>query len=125
MSQDLLVVDDEEIVTDIISEFLTASGKILNIDRAANGKEALKKCVEKKYSTIFVDFRMPIMSGGEFVKIIRETACLNQATPIIFITANEEEAEPYSVKYPGIVLITKPVQLKKLISAFEFVNEEE
>lgn len=58
------------------------------IDIATHGKVALE-CLEKKpYDILFVDCHMPGMDGFELVKRLRASKTVNQAIPIIAITAD-------------------------------------
>ena len=60
-----LVVDDEESIREIISDYLCELG--LTITEAANGKEALEKVQKEKFDYVFTDLKMPIMTGAEFI----------------------------------------------------------
>lgn len=63
--ENILLVDDEEIVTDLIKSLLNRSG---NIDVAHNGKDALKLMENNYYKLIVSDIDMPIMDGLTFYK---------------------------------------------------------
>jgi PAS domain S-box-containing protein len=80
----LLLVEDYEINQEVVTEML----KRVHItpDIANNGKEAVEMFLAKPdaYDIILMDIQMPIMSGYEATKIIREH---NQEVPIIALTA--------------------------------------
>ena len=59
----ILVIDDDEVVLDLISEALYMGG--YEVDKARNGIEALKKIEENNYSLILTDIKMPGMDGEE------------------------------------------------------------
>ncbi|MCL2636796.1 MAG: ATP-binding protein [Oscillospiraceae bacterium] len=85
----LLVVEDVEINRVIILSFLKDTG--IEIDCAANGKEALDTVTEspEKYDMILMDLRMPQMDGYEATRRIRELPqCTLEKLPIVAITAN-------------------------------------
>jgi CheY-like chemotaxis protein len=63
--ENILIVDDEQLITDLIKSLLNRSG---NIDVAQNGQEALKLIEEKFYKLIICDIDMPIMDGLSFFK---------------------------------------------------------
>lgn len=63
--ENILIVDDEEMITEIVKALLYRSGKI---DTAYNGKDALKMMEEKYYKLIVTDIDMPIMDGLTFYK---------------------------------------------------------
>ena len=61
----ILIVDDDEMITDLIKALLDHSG---NIDIAHNGQEALKLMEGKYYKLIVSDIDMPIMDGLTFYR---------------------------------------------------------
>ena len=61
----LLVVDDEEAITDVLAAILEGEGLI---ERARNGEEALEKLGKAYYAAIVTDIDMPRMDGVEFYK---------------------------------------------------------
>ena len=62
-TENILVVDDEPIVSELLKALLFREG---NIDIAENGQEALSKIKEKYYKLIISDVDMPIMDGLSF-----------------------------------------------------------
>jgi CheY-like chemotaxis protein len=63
--ENILIVDDDKIITNLIKALLNRSG---NIDVAHNGHEALLLMEEKYYKLIVSDIDMPIMDGISFYK---------------------------------------------------------
>ncbi len=63
--ENILIVDNEQIVTDLLKAILSSSG---NIDVAHNGKEALGLIERKYYKLIISDTSMPIMDGPSLYK---------------------------------------------------------
>jgi CheY-like chemotaxis protein/rubrerythrin len=61
--ENILVVDDEEMITKLINSLLYRSG---NIDIAHNGKDALEMMGNKYYKLIISDIDMPVMDGISF-----------------------------------------------------------
>ena len=66
MKHKVLVVDDEEYITQIIKEILT-DDLSLEVEIARNGMDGLVCASETAYSIIITDIRMPRMTGLEFV----------------------------------------------------------
>lgn len=60
---DILIVDDEPMLSDLIKAILNSKG---NIDIANNGEEALKLLEGKDYKLILSDIDMPVMDGMTF-----------------------------------------------------------
>jgi len=60
----------------------------IGFDIAENGRVGVEKAGERKYDLIFMDVQMPEMDGYEATITIRNTANLNQDTPIVALTAS-------------------------------------
>ncbi len=58
--ENILVVDDQKMITDLIQSLLSRLG---NIDVAHNGRDALDRIMSKYYKLIISDIDMPIMDG--------------------------------------------------------------
>ncbi len=63
--ENILIVDDCEMITDLYKALLNREG---NIDVAHNGEEAFKCMKKKYYKLIICDIDMPIMDGISFYK---------------------------------------------------------
>ncbi len=68
--ESVLVVDDEDIVREPISEILQHLG--FKVDTAASGDEALEKFKEIPYTFLLTDIRMPGIDGLELIRIIKK-----------------------------------------------------
>ncbi|HAZ13528.1 MAG: hypothetical protein A2X86_13435 [Bdellovibrionales bacterium GWA2_49_15] len=80
-----LVVDDEKIIRDILSGYLSSFG--LDVVQAENGEIAYQMIAAKEFDFVFVDLQMPKMSGDELlVKIKVEN--LGRHTKFLVITGN-------------------------------------
>lgn len=64
-TENILIVDEEEMITTLIKSLLNRDG---NIDVANNGEVALNYLEEKFYKLIISDIEMPIMDGITFFK---------------------------------------------------------
>lgn len=95
MSKKILVIDDEELVTESLKKLLKKSG--YEVEIARNGIKALEKIKESDFDLIISDIRMPDMDGVEVIKQIREHLRLAGKAPVleILITgyANEESMD--------------------------------
>jgi len=66
----VLIVDDEPVVVDLLSDIL---GEANDVDTASNGREGLSKAEENSYDLIFLDIRMPDMSGRQVYEALQAT----------------------------------------------------
>jgi CheY-like chemotaxis protein len=64
-----LVVEDERVVGDLLAEFLALEG--YEVDRAANGREALELVRRTGYALIVSDVRMPDVDGPALYQELR------------------------------------------------------
>ena len=80
----VLLVDDEDIITDIVGARLRASGFDVTVSR--NGLEALDSVADRHPDLIITDMRMPFMGGIELSRSLAS----NPATagiPVLLLTA--------------------------------------
>ncbi len=63
----ILVVDDEMIVRQSLSNWLMEEG--YSVETAENGKDAYIKIKKKKYDLILADIKMPEMDGIELLEL--------------------------------------------------------
>jgi len=81
----ILVVDDEAGIREMIKEYFSPEGYI--VDQAANGIEALELFAKSRYSLVILDIMMPKMDGWTVCREIRKTS----QTPVIMLSARGEE----------------------------------
>ncbi len=106
----ILVAEDIDSNFKLIEYFL--SGANVDVMRASNGKEAVKKCLaDHTIDMVLMDIKMPIMDGYEATKVIRET---DKNIPIIAETAYPDNViKVIDNGCSGI--ITKPFNKEELL----------
>jgi len=112
----ILVVDDESIHVNLISQILSPN---YNIKIANRGQKALKAIEKFEIDLILLDIQMPQMDGFEVATIIRSQSQYNHI-PIIFLTAQANEE--FVVKGFDIGAndyLTKPFNHKELKARVE------
>lgn len=65
----VLLVDDEQSITDIFGQVLTKAG--YELVTAGNGKDALTKAAETKPDVILLDQILPDISGNDVLKALK------------------------------------------------------
>lgn len=86
--------------------------KILELTRAVNGVEAVKKVRDGSFDIVFMDMQMPIMEGLEATRKIRE---FNAEIPIIALTANAFDSDRTDAAGAGCnAFLSKPLKKDKL-----------
>ncbi|EDN68088.1 two-component hybrid sensor and regulator [Beggiatoa sp. PS] len=86
----IMVVDDDDLFRDSISELLEQQG--LQIVQAENGKIALESLKQNKPILILLDLNMPVMDGFEFLTHLRDNHQIC-SIPIVILTAKNISAE--------------------------------
>lgn len=86
----VLTVDDNEANLKLINTLLR--DLVESIDSAHNGAEAWQKASQSHYDVIFMDINMPVMDGVTACQRIQQSS-LNEATPIIAVTAHTLDGE--------------------------------
>lgn len=83
---------------------------------AENGKQALEIMEHNPVDLVFMDIRMPVMSGIEAIKIIREHAEWTNI-PVIALTASSTKGKEEEIKKEGFnAFVLKPATMNDLVS---------
>ena len=108
MSYKILIVDDEKMMTELLSDHLQDLGYETLV--ANNSTEAVS-LLQKQPDLIILDINMPGMDGLELCRNIRN----HIVCPIIFVTARITEQDKINgLQYGGDDYITKPFSLNEL-----------
>ena len=114
----ILLADDVPINVALATKLLTRRGH--QVVSVVNGQLALEQFKEKNFDVVLMDVQMPIMDGLEATKQIREFESQEkrQRTPVIALTANDEEDYQNTYFKAGMDgIITKPLNIKAMIPA--------
>jgi CheY-like chemotaxis protein len=83
----VLVVEDNESMRKLVTTQLKRLGYLFDV--AINGKDALNKLNQAKYSLVLMDVQMPIMDGIEATRALREQEkSTGEHTVIIALTGH-------------------------------------
>ena len=112
MSKKILVVDDDETLNKMLTNYFTSHG--YEIFTAIDGDQGLNLVKEKKPDLIILDVQMPKMNGYTFVFECRKIQNPFN-TPIIVLTAKQGMAEIFKVE--GVrEYMTKPFSMESLLT---------
>lgn len=118
----ILLIDDEPSVTASVSQYLKLEGFAPFIEN--NGKNGLEWLKTNRADLVLLDVNMPEMDGVQVLRAIKKDKKL-QHIPVIFLTANSEEAQQLQGWQGGAAhYITKPFDMNELISAIQLTLEE-
>jgi len=113
-NQKILVVDDEQDISDLISYNLTREG--YQVYTASNGKIAIEKAKEINPDLIILDVMMPVMDGIEACRVMRAMPEF-KSTFMVFLTARSEEySEIAGFNVGADDYIAKPIKPRALMS---------
>lgn len=111
MIENILVVDDEQAITDLIEIYL--KNENYNVTKFYNGQDALRYIEREKIDLAILDVMLPDMNGFTVCQRIRE----NHHFPVIMLTAKDEETD----KITGLTLgaddyMTKPFRPLEMVA---------
>jgi len=102
----LLVVDDQPINIQALYQAFCADHKVL---MATGGEQALVVCAAQRPDLVLLDVMMPGMDGHEVCRRLKADAATRD-TPVIFVTAhNDEAAETLGLELGAVDFISKPI----------------
>jgi len=84
-----LVVDDSKVVRMVARKIL--EGLNFQVVEAENGKLALEECVKVMPDAILLDWNMPVMSGIDFLRLLRKSD--GGQTPIVVFCTTENDIQ--------------------------------
>ncbi|WP_054861231.1 response regulator [Gracilibacillus sp. JCM 18860] len=111
MEKTVLVVDDQIGIRMLLEEVISHEG--YRVEQAMNGQEALDKIKQDSPDLIMLDYKLPIIDGGEaLVQLLEEDGF---AIPTVVMSGLPERAEGKMKKYSSVrKTIGKPFQLNDI-----------
>jgi len=112
----VLLVDDNQDITDLLSKFLKAKG-FENVT-TNDPKEGLERIKKEKYDIVFLDIQMPELSGVDIIHALEIENILKDQNIIIFSAHNFTNGEINNLlrKEGVMACLKKPLQLSEIIS---------
>lgn len=117
-----LVVDDSSVVRKVARRILEDLDYI--VDEAEDGQEAFDKCRREMPDAILLDWQMPVMSGLEFLKLIRAFVGGENARIVYMVTENDVGQIALALKAGANDFMMKPFD-RELMEAKFSVREAE
>jgi two-component system chemotaxis response regulator CheY len=105
--ENILIVDDEEMITDLIKALLNRSG---NIDISHNGQDAFELMERKYYKLVISDIDMPIMDGLTFYKTAVEKFPAS-SKKFLFMTGDLSPEREAFFKKNMVKYLSKPMDI--------------
>jgi DNA-binding NtrC family response regulator len=110
MVKHILLVDDEEEITNFMENFL----KRLKVSstRVSSGEQALAVYDKNKIDFVFLDINLQGINGFE---VLKELKLMNPSVKVIIIAANgDKDSQSKAKKLGAIDYISKPIDLREV-----------
>jgi CheY-like chemotaxis protein len=106
----ILVIDDQEIICELVAEYLRADGHEAAI--ATSGNDALRLFAADTFDLVISDQSMPEMNGGQVASSVKS---ISPETPVILLTGFGEEMQASGARPASVDLVLgKPVSAADL-----------
>lgn len=109
----VLIIDDNEMACESLVSILQSE---FSVEYTTSPERALEKLYRKSFDLVLSDLQMPIMTGDDLYKRVKENKGPNKNMPFIFISAYTSESPIKDVE-----ILTKPVRLNDIKEAMESV----
>ena len=110
IQQTMLIVDDESINRDILTQFFQDDFQILE---AANGQEAQELIKNHSVDIVLLDLLMPVMDGMQLLKAVRQWS----KVPVVVVSARSHERDKVAALDAGADdYLTKPFGTEELLA---------
>jgi response regulator RpfG family c-di-GMP phosphodiesterase len=107
----ILVVDDERVIREILSDFLSVEGYVVRT--VEDGVEALKELQRRSYNLVISDLKMPNMNGLELIE--RITALGIPVLTVIMTGFGTVETAIEAMKQGAYDYILKPFKVEEVV----------
>jgi two-component system alkaline phosphatase synthesis response regulator PhoP len=112
MSQDVLVIEDEQTLSRLLMYNLAQEG--YNVQHVDHGTVGLQRAMDEAFDLIILDIMLPGMNGFEVLTKLRQRG---NKTPVIILTARNAEADVVSgLKLGADDYIAKPFGVAELLA---------
>ncbi len=120
----ILLVEDNTVNREIVISSL--KDKKIEIVTAENGKKALACLEEEEFSCILLDIHMPVMTGEEVLKRIRNSDKPYKLVPVLILTADARpDIQKKYLELGANDYLTKPFDLQELEKKiFHIIDED-
>ena len=113
----ILAVDDERTQLEDLARLLRSFDSVEDVECAFHGHDALAKASAQRYDAIFLDVRMPDLSGLELGRVLRRFASPPQ---LVFVSAYDNAAVD-AFELNALDYLLKPVGRRRVGEALDRV----
>ena len=115
-----LVVDDSKVIRKVARHILETLN--FTVEEAEDGREALSRCEASMPDVILLDWNMPVMSGMEFLKALRQSGHSEQPKVVFCTTENDIAHIRAAIAAGADEYVMKPFDRETLQSKLQIVG---
>lgn len=116
----ILVVDDEEHITELLAMALGYNG--FEVERCDNGRAALSAIERSRPDLVLLDVMLPDLDGFEVARRVRQAEGAATTLPIIFLTARDTTSDKVEgLRLGGDDYVAKPFSVEELVERVKAV----
>jgi two-component system chemotaxis response regulator CheY len=115
-----LVVDDSKVIRKVARHILETLN--FSVDEAEDGREALSRCEAAMPDVILLDWNMPVMSGMEFLRALRQGDSGGQPKVVFCTTENDIAHIRAAIDAGADEYVMKPFDRDTLESKLQIVG---
>jgi CheY-like chemotaxis protein len=121
----LLVIEDDQVDVMTIKRALKEIHVVNPVIHMENGEDAiayLREGSNEQPSIILLDLNMPVMSGIEFLQVVKNDAELRKF-PVIVLTTSEEQQDKLQSFNLGVAgYMAKPVDYRQFVEVMRSID---
>ena len=115
-----LVVDDSKVIRKVARHILETLN--FTVDEAEDGREALDSCGTRMPDVILLDWNMPVMSGMEFLRALRQSDHADQPKVVFCTTENDVAHIRAAIAAGADEYVMKPFDRETIQSKLQIVG---
>ena len=115
-----LVVDDSKVIRKVARHILETLD--FQVSEACDGREAMDSCLAATPDVILLDWNMPVMSGMEFLRALRETDLPSRPKVVFCTTENGMAYIRAAIEAGADEYVMKPFDRDTLESKLQIVG---
>ena len=115
-----LIVDDSKVIRKVARHIIEGLG--LSVEEAEDGSVALEACRARSVDLILLDWNMPVMSGMEFLKSLRQSEHGSEPKVVFCTTENDAAHIRAAIEAGADEYVMKPFDRETLQSKLQIVG---
>ena len=115
-----LVVDDSKVIRKVARHILETLD--FRVTEAGDGQEALDSCMASAPDVVLFDWNMPVMSGMDFLRALRESQIARRPKVVFCTTENGMAYIRAAIEAGADEYVMKPFDRETLASKLQIVG---